>query len=130
MKSPLRSLAILIITFILSGFRPGFSQIADPPFIKYLNHPWVDSVMKSLSQEQRIAQCMWIAAYSNRDVSHEVEISDVIRKYSPGGLIFFQGTPEKQAELTNYYQHISRVPLLISMDAEWGLGMLKSFHIR
>ncbi len=123
MKSPLRSITILIITFILSGFKPGFSQIADPPFIKYINHPWVDSVMKSLSQEQRIAQCMWIAAYSNRDVSHEVEISDLIRRYTPGGLIFFQGTPEKQAELTNYYQHISRVPLLISMDAEWGLGM-------
>ncbi len=39
------------------------------------------------------------------------------------GIVFFQGTAEKQAELTNYYQKISKVPLLISMDAEWGLGM-------
>lgn len=79
--------------------------------------------MKSLSRDQRIAQCMWVAAYSNRDIAHEVEISDLIRKYGPGGLIFFQGTPEKQAELTNYYQKISQVPLIISMDAEWGPGM-------
>jgi beta-glucosidase-like glycosyl hydrolase/CubicO group peptidase (beta-lactamase class C family) len=50
-------------------------------------------------------------------------MSDIIRKYGVGGIIFFKGTAEKQAELTNYYQKISRVPLLISMDAEWGIGM-------
>jgi hypothetical protein len=94
MKPSLRSLIILIVTILFSGFRPALSQIADPPFLKYMNHPWVDSVMKSLGQDQRIAQCMWIAAYSNRDVAHEVEISDLIRKYGPGGLIFLQGTPE------------------------------------
>ncbi len=99
------------------------SQTKDPPFISFMNHPWVDSVMKTLTTDQQIAQCIWIAAYSNRDVAHEVEISDIIRKYGIGGLIFFQGTPEKQAELTNYYQKISRVPLLIAMDGEWGLGM-------
>ncbi len=39
-------------------------------------------------------------------------------------MCFFQGTPEKQAELTNKYQKLTNhVPLLISMDAEWGLGM-------
>jgi len=99
------------------------SQPNDPPFIKYMNHPWVDSVLSSLTPDQKIAQCLWIAAYSNRDISHVVEVSDIIRKYGPGGIIFFQGTAEKQAELTNYYQKISKVPLLISMDAEWGLGM-------
>jgi beta-glucosidase-like glycosyl hydrolase/CubicO group peptidase (beta-lactamase class C family) len=112
---------MILMFFFCIG--PANSQLADPPFLRYLNHPWVDSVLKSLDQDQRIAQCIWIAAYSNRDISHEVEISDKIRKYGPGGLIFFQGTPEKQAELINFYQKISKVPLLISMDAEWGLGM-------
>ena len=88
-----------------------------------MNHPWVDSVMKTLTIDQQIAQCIWIAGYSNRDVSHEVEISDIIRKYGVGGIVFFQGTAAKQAELTNYYQKISKVPLLISLDAEWGAGM-------
>src|SRR5690606_35032042 len=40
-----------------------------------------------------------------------------------GGLCFFQGTPEKQATLTRQYQELSRIPLMVSMDAEWGLGM-------
>ncbi|MGD0756220.1 MAG: glycoside hydrolase family 3 N-terminal domain-containing protein [Bacteroidales bacterium] len=88
-----------------------------------MNHPWVDSVMKTLTIDQQIAQCIWIAGYSNSDVSHEVEVSDIIRKYGVGGIVFFQGTAAKQAELTNYYQKISKVPLLISLDAEWGVGM-------
>lgn len=99
------------------------SQIKDPPFLQYLNHPWVDSVLKKLTIEEQIAQTIWIAAWSDKDISHEVEVSDIIRRYGVGGIIFFQGTPVKQAELTNYYQSISKVPLLISMDAEWGIGM-------
>jgi beta-glucosidase-like glycosyl hydrolase/CubicO group peptidase (beta-lactamase class C family) len=99
------------------------AQQSDPPFLKYINHPWVDSVMKTLTIDQQIAQCIWIAGYSNRDVSHEVEISDIIRKYGIGGIVFFQGTATKQAELTNYYQKISKVPLVIALDAEWGIGM-------
>lgn len=99
------------------------AQNQDPPFLKFMDHPWVDSVLNTLNTDQRISQCIWIAAYSNRDISHEVETADVIRNYGIGGIIFFQGTPEKQAELTGYYQKISEVPLLISMDAEWGVGM-------
>ncbi len=99
------------------------AQTTDPPFIRYMNHPWVDSVMNTLSLDQQIAQCIWIAAWSDKDVAHEVEVSDMIRKYGVGGLIFFQGTATKQVELTNYYQSISKVPLIIAMDAEWGIGM-------
>ncbi|MCX6254654.1 MAG: serine hydrolase [Bacteroidia bacterium] len=99
------------------------AQQSDPPFLKYMNHPWVDSVMKTLTIDQQIAQCIWVAGYSNWDVSHEFEISYIIRKYGVGGIVFFQGTATKQAELTNYYQKISKVPLVISLDAEWGIGM-------
>lgn len=113
-----------LILFLLAAFNINLSaQNFDPPFLKYMNHPWVDSVLKTLTIDQQIAQCIWIAGYSNSDISHEVEVSDIIRKYGVGGIVFFQGTAAKQAELTNYYQKISKVPLLISLDAEWGIGM-------
>jgi beta-N-acetylhexosaminidase len=99
------------------------AQKTDPPFLKYMNHPWVDSILKTLSIDQQIAQCIWIAGWSDKGIEHEVEVTDIIRKYGVGGIIFFQGTAEKQAELTNYYQKVSGVPLLIAMDAEWGAGM-------
>ena len=114
---------LILLAFAFLSINEIAAQQSDPPFLKYMNHPWVDSVMKTLTIDQQIAQCIWIAGYSNMDVSHEVEISDIIRKYGVGGIIFFQGTAAKQAELTNYYQKISKVPLLISLDAEWGVGM-------
>jgi beta-N-acetylhexosaminidase len=115
--------SLLIILIATSVYLPSFSQQTDPPFLRYLNHPWVDSVLNTLSTEQKIAQCIWVAGWSNRDISHEVEMSDIIRKYGIGGIVFYKGTGEKQAELTNFYRKISRVPLLIAMDAEWGTGM-------
>lgn len=121
----LRKVSVWIILSVISiNFFAGLkAQEAEPPFLKYMYHSWVDSVLSTLSVEQMIAQSIWVAAYSNRDLSHEVEVVDLIRKFGIGGIVFFQGTAEKQAELTNYYQKISKVPLLISMDAEWGPGM-------
>ena len=121
LKKSARSFYLVLTVLLLSN--KILAQQSDPPFLKYMNHPWVDSVMKTLTIDQQIAQCIWIAGYSNSDISHEVEICDIIRKYGVGGIVFFQGTASKQAELTNYYQKISKVPLLISLDAEWGTGM-------
>lgn len=88
-----------------------------------LRSQWVDSVFNSLTQEQRIAQLMMIAAWSNRDQKHTDEITEQIRKYNVGGLIFFQGGPVRQAQLTNWYQSVTKTPLLIGIDGEWGLAM-------
>ncbi|MBN2614959.1 MAG: serine hydrolase [Bacteroidales bacterium] len=87
------------------------------------NNAWVDSVFRTMTKEERIAQLIFVAAYSDKGIKHEVHITDLIRKYKIGGLIFFKGTPDKQLELTRYYQSQSKVPLMIAMDAEWGLAM-------
>lgn len=84
---------------------------------------WVDSVMKKLTLRERIGQLFMVAAYSNRDDKHIQEIADLVRNQKIGGLIFFQGGPVRQANQTNYYQSLAKVPLIISMDAEWGPGM-------
>lgn len=84
---------------------------------------WVDSVMNTLSVDEKIGQLFMVAAYSNRDEEHENFIKDLIENYHIGSLIFFQDQPIKQAELTNTYQSLSRVPMLIGIDGEWGLNM-------
>ncbi len=99
------------------------AQKTDPPFFEYLNHPWVDSVFNTLSPEERIAQLIWIDACSNREISHEVYLANVIKKVGVGGVIFFEGYTGKQTEMLNYFQKISRVPLIFAEDGEWGLGM-------
>src|SRR5690606_31282287 len=84
---------------------------------------WVDSVFNSLSFEERLGQLFMVAAYSNKDNRHKEEISRLIREENIGGLIFFQGGPVRQAHLTNHFQSITKAPLFIAMDAEWGVGM-------
>jgi beta-N-acetylhexosaminidase len=84
---------------------------------------WVASILDTLSVDEKIGQLFMIQTYSNLDEKHEDFIIEMISKYHVGNLIFMQGTPKKQAELTNKYQDTAKVPLLIGFDGEWGLDM-------
>jgi beta-glucosidase-like glycosyl hydrolase/CubicO group peptidase (beta-lactamase class C family) len=83
---------------------------------------WADSVLGRLSVKDKIAQLLVIRA-SDPSRYHTAEVKEAIERYHVGGLCFFQGGPIRQAELTNEYQRMSALPLLITQDAEWGLGM-------
>jgi beta-N-acetylhexosaminidase len=89
---------------------------------------WVDSVFKSLTDEQKIAQLMIVRLSSFNPVTkdpifYEKEVTEAVLKYHVGGICLFQGGPVSQANYVNYFQQISQTPLLICIDAENGLGM-------
>ncbi|RZK77284.1 MAG: glycoside hydrolase family 3 [Pedobacter sp.] len=94
-------------------------------YIETLNesNAWVDSVFNKLNRRQKIAQMFFVRALTNSGKAYEDSIGNVIKKERIGGLVFFQGGPGRQTNLTNTYQSIAKVPLLISLDGEWGLGM-------
>ncbi|UCH13351.1 MAG: serine hydrolase [Bacteroidales bacterium] len=94
----------------------------DPAFLASPKE-WVDSVFNSLSQAERIGQLIMVAVHHNNNEYQKKEIKKLIQRYNIGGLIFFQGSPHKQAKLTNYYQSLAKTPLLIALDAEYGLAM-------
>jgi len=99
-----------------------------PPFndnddVDELAKIWVDSVFNSLTPEERIGQLFMIRAHSDLGADHIQSVKNQIKKYKVGGLCFFQGTPEKHTQLINEYQSLSKVPLMVSIDGEWGLGM-------
>ncbi|UYZ63437.1 glycoside hydrolase family 3 N-terminal domain-containing protein [Hymenobacter weizhouensis] len=102
----------------------GKSRNLPVPFAGQLGQSrWVDSVMTTLTPDQRVAQLFMVAAYSNRTRVDEDSVSALIQQYGIGGLIFFQGGPVRQSKLLNRYQSQAKVPLLVAMDAEWGVGM-------
>ncbi len=94
-----------------------------PAFYGHGREAWVDSVFNSLTPQQRLAQLFMVAAYSNKDAKHVAELDTLVNRYGIGGLIYFQGGPLRQAHQCNYLQSRAKVPMLIAMDAEWGLGM-------
>ena len=84
---------------------------------------WVDSTYQSFSLDQKIGQLFMPMVFSQGDQSHYQQISKDFKKYHLGGIIFSKGTIAEQARLTNLFQSQSKVPLLIAMDAEWGMAM-------
>ena len=122
-----RLFTLLLTIFLFSAFTDQNENTEqtkkhDPVFI-HIQNSWIDSVFASLSEEERIAQLFIISAYSNKSIEHVNYISSQIEKYNVGGLIFFQGGPFRQTELINLYQNKAKTPLLIGLDAEWGIGM-------
>ena len=91
---------------------------------------WADSIMDSLSEEERIAQLFMVTAYSNKGEEHKQQITDLVEDYKIGGLMFLQGGPLRQAKLTNYYQSKSKTPLMVAIDAEWGVAMRLDSSLR
>lgn len=84
---------------------------------------WADSVYNALSPDERIGQLFMVAAYSGGKNANEGTVMSMVRKGQIGGVIFMQGGPVRQALMNNRLQDAARVPLLVAMDAEWGLGM-------
>lgn len=129
----IKQLIPVVIFFILFIFDSSFlnyketgrtpDELKDkPPFADVSSH-WVDSVFNSLSPDERIAQLFMIQAYSNRSAEHIAEVTETIKKYNVGGVILFHGGPGRQVHLVNHLQKTAKTPLLMAMDAEWGLSM-------
>jgi len=89
---------------------------------------WVDSVFKTLSPDEKIAQLMVIRLSgidpeTHRPVFYDAQVDSLVRKYNIGGICLFQGDPLTQADHINYYQSVSKTPILFCIDAENGVGM-------
>jgi beta-glucosidase-like glycosyl hydrolase/CubicO group peptidase (beta-lactamase class C family) len=84
---------------------------------------WAQEQLNKMSLEEKIAQFFMVAAYSNKGEDHLQEIDRLVSEYKVGGIIFFQGERENLLSSISRFQAKAKVPLLIGMDAEWGVSM-------
>ncbi len=113
--------AVIFTFFILQLVK---SQDKTSPLYKDdKQEAWVNAIYNSLTLEEKVGQLYVVAAYTNKDNKHEEAIKQLILEEKIGGLIFMQDNAIKQVQLTNQFQAISKVPLLVSIDAEWDLSM-------
>ena len=84
---------------------------------------WVDSIYSNLSLEEKIGQLFMIDVFTSRSDSELESLESLIKSNHVGGVIFSKGNPYRQAQLTNKIQTENKIPLLVGMDAEWGLAM-------
>lgn len=129
MKHALLLLFLLLLAATLAAQPAPYFQIEKHSATGDLREQqWVDSVFNALSDDERLGQLFMVRGHVDLDTTYERQVEDLIRRYKPGGVCFFNpshiGTVEHQAELINRYQaHCDRLPLMVSLDGEWGLGM-------
>ena len=111
---------LFVICFLSVLSAPVLAQKTNPTVSE---GDWVASILDTMSLERKVAQLIMIDAYSNRDQKYESELLELVHKYQPGGLMFLQGGPVRQARFTNRLQTQVNLPMLIAQDAEWGLAM-------
>jgi beta-N-acetylhexosaminidase len=82
---------------------------------------WVDKTYKSLSQDEKLGQLFIVALYTNRGEDEINRIRNIVNNDKIGGLILMQDDAAREINLVNEFQQKSKIPLMIGMDAEWGL---------
>lgn len=134
----MRKLLILsFVTFILFGFFIGKKTTNNlpernaktPDFLKEKGQ-WIDSLLDTLTLEQKIAQLIMYPVYSKNGTAEYEKIKPLITKHQIGGVIYMQGGPVRQVRMHNKLMALSQIPLLTSIDGEWGIRMRLDSAIR
>jgi len=89
---------------------------------------WVDSVFKTLNHDEQIAQLMVVRlstydAKNKTAIFFDAKVDSLVKQYNIDGICLFQGSPVKQATIINSLQAVAKTPILMCIDAEWGVGM-------
>ncbi len=115
------------LLFIYSCFQISFAQeFTNNPLLAknpVAQEKWVDSVYSSMSLKERVGQLFMVQVLSKDGPKRKREIINLIKDHYIGGVIYSKGGPVRQARLNNELQAASKLPLLVGMDAEWGLNM-------
>lgn len=102
---------------LFSQYRPqSASGITFEKSVRY-----ADSLYARMSLEEKIGQLYIVALYTNKDEAHIAQVRSLVEKERLGGLILMQDDAEREISLLNEFNRKSRIPLLVGMDAEWGL---------
>ncbi len=121
MKRSILIFLTLCVSFSVAQATPSFTPVQSSDSIAAQH--WVDSVMSQLTLKQQIAQLMVVRVPLNMSKKEAKKFEHLLQETEVGGICFFVGTAAKQVEQTQRFQQLARVPLLVCLDAEWGLGM-------
>ncbi len=86
---------------------------------------WVNRMMKKMSLEEKVGQMVawqYNGNFYNADSDTMKDLEDLIVTHGIGGLVVFAGNVYETAHLTNAFQKMAKVPLLIASDFERGVA--------
>ena len=128
MKSLISS--ILLLALLLNGalFAADGRSTASPSKFAPSSKDWkrADKLVGKMSVEEKVGQLIQIgvnARFANRDSSYYKELKRQVVENKIGGIIFFGAPIYETSILINRMQSEAKLPLLMALDAETGIGM-------
>jgi len=112
---------LFILLFINSQVSAQYQPKNISPSEQKKAQQWVDKTYNSLSQDEKLGQLFIVALYTNKDENHINQVRNIVTNDKIGGLILMQDDAAREINLVNEFQQKSKIPLMIGMDAEWGL---------
>ena len=103
--------------------RAQHAQAVPYPAESDLHTPFLDSIIKTLSIEDMAAQTLILRTKAVPTPEYIVEMRRRLESHPFGGICFFAGTTPDMLTLQKAYKAASRLPLLFSIDGEFGAGM-------
>lgn len=110
-------LAIFFYTPFSAQYRPANLSRED---LKKADQ-WVNTTYSALSQDEKLGQLFIVALYTNKGEDFIDKVRQNVTQENIGGLILMQDDAAREINLVNEFQQKSKVPLMIGMDAEWGV---------
>lgn len=116
------------VVFTVFALALSLGVLAGKPSLLYQKNNaarerWVDSVYNSLSQRERVAQLFIPMVDPRGGATSKATIGKWIKTNKMGGLLFSKGSISDYANMVNYAQSIADVPVLMTLDGEWGFSM-------
>lgn len=120
---------LFVVTFFFAASVLAQSEVRHVPHL--LSSPevqqaaleYAERTMAEMSKEERVAQLIMPMLYPKEDQKSLAAWDRMVETKRYGGVLWQKGTPDAQLRLTNRMRQRAKVPMLVTMDGEWGLSM-------
>ena len=119
--------AVAAVAIAATGHTNGKTDFKPSPIMAVAESPaaraWADSVYNTLTERQRLAQLMCPKVATARGQKTLDQVRQLVKTEGVGSLLFTEGTAAEHAEAINLAQSLAKVPVIITVDGEWGPAM-------
>lgn len=119
--------SIILFSFTIFAFLDEKPKTNSTPIILQ-NDSSIENSLKNMSLEEKAGQVVFPALNGGANINSKEfkEYLHYVKDLKIGGVIFYIGSINQQAVLTNKLQELSKIPLLISSDFERGVSSYKA----
>ena len=110
---------VVLLAVVNQSFGQSSSSMAD--FYKS-SSDWAQAQMEEMTLSEKIAQSFIIRVPTYKGEEELKKVDSLITHFNVGGIVLGRGEYDQTKEVIHRFQESSMLPLLIAMDATWGLS--------